>query len=331
MKKNIPILQDVYKDYFKIGAAVNDKLIVSSKELIKKHFNSITAENEMKPISINPSKDKYTYEKADKLIDFAKENNKAVRGHTLVWHNQTSEDIFHDENGAKVSAEILTERLRQYISIVFNRYNDSVYCWDVVNEAVEDKGEQQLRKSNWLEILGENFLDIPFNLARELDPNVKLFYNDYNAVVPEKRDKIYELLKGMQDRGVALDGLGIQGHWNLYDFEIDDIKAAIEKYAELDIDIHITELDISLFSFEDKSNDLKEPTDELLAKQADYYQDIFAIFREYKDIISNVTLWGVADDYTWLDYFPVKDRKNWPLLFDENHQPKDAFWKIIDF
>lgn len=331
MSKNIPSLNKVYKDYFKIGAAVNNRLIVSHKDLIKKHFDTITAENEMKPISINPKKNLYTYDKADEIIDFARNNSKDVRGHTLVWHNQTSKDIFLDENGDKVSREILIERLREYISIVFDRYNKDVFCWDVVNEAIEDKGDKQLRESNWLEVLGDNFLDIPFNIARELDPEVKLFYNDYNAVKPLKRDKIYKLLKGMKDRGVALDGLGIQGHWNIHDFKLEDIKAALEKYAELELEIHITELDISVYSFENKTRDLKSPTDEMLAKQNEYYKEIFKIFREYKNIISNVTFWGVADDYTWLDNFPVRNRKNWPLLFDINHQPKEAFWEIIDF
>lgn len=331
MSDKIPSLYDVYKNYFKIGAAVNRRMIDSHQELLKNHFNSITAENEMKPVSINPADGIYTFKKADDIINFAKKNNKAIRGHTLVWHNQTSEHVFLDKNGDNVSKEELIEKLHQYISIVFERYNDSVYCWDVVNEAIDDKDDVILRESKWLELLGDNYLDIPFNIARKLDSNVKLFYNDYNAIKPKKRNKIYNLLKGMKERGVALDGLGIQGHWNIYDFKIDDIKAALDKYADLNLDIHITELDISIYANNDKRKDLKKPTIELLERQAVYYNDIFAVFREYKDIISNITLWGVADDYTWLDNFPVKDRKNWPLLFDESHQAKDAFWKIIDF
>ncbi|MFP4015725.1 MAG: endo-1,4-beta-xylanase [Halanaerobiales bacterium] len=331
MSKVIPSLYETYKDYFAIGAAVNTPALSTHKELLKKHFNSITAENEMKPISLNPEKGKYTFEEADAMIEFAGTHNKLVRGHTLVWHNQTSDHVFTDENGDYVSPDTLIARLREYMSIVFDHFGDKVYCWDVLNEAIEDKQNKFYRDTKWLEILGEDYIDMIFSLARDLNSDTLLFYNDYNAVIPEKRDKIYKLLKGMKEKSIPLDGVGIQGHWNIHDFNFDDIKRAIEKYASLDLKIHITELDISMFSSKDKRTDVKEPTAEMIEKQNDFYENIFSIFREYHKVIGNVTLWGIADDYTWLDYFPVKDRKNWPLLFDENHSPKEAFWRVVEF
>ncbi len=330
-KKNIPSLSDIYQDYFIIGAAVNTPALKTHQELIKKHFNSITAENEMKPISLHSEKDKYTFTKADSMIEFAINNNKLVRGHTLVWHNQTSNHIFVDDKGSKVSSEILLKRLSDYMGIVFKHFAKDIYCWDVLNEAIEDKGDQLLRKTKWLEILGENYIDKIYLMARELSPDSLLFYNDYDAVIPRKRDKIYKLLKGMIDRDIPVDGVGIQGHWNIVDYNYDDIKKAIEQYASLGLEIHITELDISVFGRKDKDLKLKEASKEMIIKQNEFYEEIFQIFREYKDVIGNVTLWGVADDYTWLDNFPVRDRKNWPLLFDENHQAKEAFWRIVEF
>lgn len=328
--KEVISLAEKYQDYFKIGVAINPHVLNTSRDLIKKHFNSITAENEMKPISLNREKGKFNFELADGLVNFAKENNMVMRGHTLVWHNQTPDHLFLNEDGSFVDKEVLEERLREYIRTVFDHFNADLCCWDVVNEAVEDKGDWLLRKSRWLDIMGENFLDVAFRIARELDPDIKLFYNDYDAVLPHKRDKIYTLVKGMLDRGVPIDGIGIQGHWNIHDFKLDDIKAALDKYASLGLEIHVTELDVSIYGREDRETILEAPTAELLEKQAEFYGDIFAIFREYKDVVKSVTFWGVADDYSWLDYFRVR-RKNWPLLFDENHQPKEAYWRVIDF
>ncbi|MFP4660895.1 MAG: endo-1,4-beta-xylanase [Halanaerobiales bacterium] len=331
MKDNIPSLCKRYSDYFTIGAAVNARTINTHQGLIKKHFASITAENEMKPISIYPRKGKYTFDKADAIVDFAVENNKLVRGHTLVWHNQTGDHIFLDDEGNRVSSEILMSRLRDYMIKVFDHFGTKVFCWDVVNEAIEDKGSKLLRDTRWLEILGENYLSDIFKMARELNPDTLLFYNDYDAVKPAKRDKIYTLLTDMKKQDTPLDGVGIQGHWNIKDFKYDDIRAAIEKYASLDLDIHVTELDISVYGKDDKDMRLEEPTDEMIEQQNEFYEEIFTIFREYSDVIKNVTLWGVADDETWLDNFPEKNRKNWPLLFDEEHQPKEEFWKVVEF
>ncbi|NLM96497.1 MAG: endo-1,4-beta-xylanase [Halanaerobiaceae bacterium] len=328
---NIPSLARVYEDYFKIGAAVNIPSLKTHGELLKKHFNSVTAENDMKPASIISEKNEFSFENADSIIDFAEKNNMVVRGHTIVWHNQTPEHFFLDEGGKVVSAELLMNRLKLYMERVFEHFKGKVYCWDLVNEAVDGESSEFFRKTKWLEILGEDYIHQVFRLAREIAPELSFFYNDYDAVIPEKRDKIYNLLKGMLDRGIPLDGLGIQAHWNIVDFEYDDIRRALDKYAGLKLDIHITELDVSVYSRKEKNLKLEEPTVEMISKQAEFYGKIFEVFREYKDIISSVTLWGIADDYSWLDYFFGIKRKTWPLLFDEDHQPKEAFWRVVDF
>jgi endo-1,4-beta-xylanase len=323
--KNMIGLKDKYKDYFKIGAAVNTRTIETHAELLKEHFNSLTCENETKFASIQKEENNFNFMRADKIVQFARSNGFAMRGHTFTWHNQTPKWIF--ENASK---EILLERLKNHMQIVGKRYEKDFYCWDVVNEAIEDKTDIFMRKSPWLEIIGEDFMDYAFRFAKEILPTTDLYYNDYNESMDSKRDKIYTAVKGMLDRGVPVDGVGLQCHWSIYHPPIDQIRRAIEKYAMLGLKLQVTEMDISVYRHDDPER-IEKPTAQMLELLAKAYGDSFALFREYKDIIDNVTLWGVADDETWLDNFPVHNRKNWPLLFDEAHQPKEALLRIMDF
>lgn len=318
-------LKDKYKDYFKIGAAVNTKTVDTHSELLREHFNSITCENETKFINLQNEENKYSFHAADKILKYAKDNDMIMRGHTFVWHNQTPEWVFKD-----TAKDILLKRMKDHISHVGKRYEHDFYCWDVVNEAIDDKSELLYRKSPWSEIIGENFMDYAFYYAKEVLPETDLYYNDYNESNFPKRDKIYKTVKDMLDRGVPVDGIGLQCHWNIYYPSMDDVKRAIEQYASLGVKLQVTEMDVSVYESED-SPKLDRPGIELLNRQTAIYKEGFKIFREYKDVINTVTLWGVADDETWLDNFPVQGRKNWPLLFDENHKPKEALYAIMDF
>lgn len=324
-----PSLKGIFTDDFKIGAAVNPLTIRSQEQLLAYHFNSITAENEMKFESVHPQEEVYTFDHADGLAAFARKHGLAMRGHTLVWHNQTSDWLFTDGAGASVSKELLLARLKSHIDTVVGRYRGQIYAWDVVNEVIADEGQELLRSSKWLEIAGPEFIARAFEYAHEADPQALLFYNDYNESHPQKRDKIYTLMKSLLDQGVPIHGVGLQAHWNLYDPGLDDIRAAIEKYASLGLQLQLTELDMSLFRFDDKRTDLASPPPELLELQAERYDAVFRLLREYRQVISSVTFWGAADDYTWLDNFPVRGRKNWPFLFDEQHRPKPAFERLV--
>lgn len=318
-------LKDKYKDYFKVGAAVNVNTIKTQADLIKEHFNSLTCENETKFSSLCSRENHYDFTNADKIVQFARDNKIPMRGHTFTWHNQTPEWVFED-----VDRTGLLKRLKNHIEVVAQHYEKDFYCWDVVNESIEDKENYVFRKSPWSSIIGEDFMDYAFLYAREALPNTDLYYNDYNETQQPKRNKIYETVKSMKERGIPIDGVGLQCHFSIYYPDQDVLRSTIELYAKLGLKLQITEMDISMYSHEDNTK-LKKPSKELLEKQAKAYGDSFAIFREYKDIIDSVTLWGVADDYTWLDNFPVRNRKNWPLLFDENHKPKEAFERIMDF
>ncbi|WP_139998718.1 endo-1,4-beta-xylanase [Paenibacillus paridis] len=326
----IPKLYEAFNGQFLIGAAVNAKTVVTQRDLLTYHFNSLTAENEMKFERLQPEEELYTFEEADRLVAFAKEHDMGVRGHTLVWHNQTPDWMFEHPSGRAMDRNTLLARMKSHIETVVNRYKGMIYAWDVVNEAVSDSGEQVLRQSKWLDIAGEDFIARAFEYTHAADPNAMLFYNDYNESVPEKREKIYSLVKSLKEKDVPIHGIGLQGHWNLEHPTLDDIREAIERYARLGMMLHITELDVSVFNFEDKRTGLLAPTEVMVERQAERYQQFFELFKEYSEHITSVTFWGAADDYTWLDNFPVYGRKNWPFIFDQQHQPKQAFWDIID-
>lgn len=325
-----PKLHEMFSNDFLIGAAVNLKTLETQKELLTHHFNSITAENEMKFVSLHPTEDQYTFDEADTIARFARSNGMKLRGHTLVWHNQTTEWLFLNKDGGLTDRETLLSRMKEHIETVVKRYKDDVYCWDVVNEVIADEGSDLLRPSRWLEIIGEDFIAKSFEYANQADPNAKLFYNDYNESNPEKREKIYKLVKSLVEQGAPIHGIGLQAHWGLSRPSLDDIRSAIERYASLGLQLQFTELDVSVFEFDDRRNDLLQPTNEMMMKQEERYFQFFNLFKEYKEVITGVTFWGAADDYTWLDNFPVQGRKNWPLLFDTKHQPKGAYRKIID-
>lgn len=325
-----PALKTLFSEDFKIGAAVNPLAILSQEQLLAEHFNSITAENEMKFASLHPEEEVYTFEAADQLVAFARKHNMAMRGHTLVWHNQTTDWLFAGTNGGLASKDTLLARLKAHINTVVGRYKNDIYAWDVVNEVITDEGQELFRPSKWLEIAGADFIAKAFEYAHEADPKALLFYNDYNESDLNKRDKMYTLLKSLLDQGVPVHGVGLQAHWNLYDPALDDIRAAIEKYASLGLQLQLTELDVSMFRFDDKRTDLKSPGAGLLELQAERYEAIFKLLKEYREVISAVTFWGAADDYTWLDDFPVRGRKNWPFLFDEQQRPKPAFGRIAN-
>lgn len=322
-------LAEAFKDDFLIGAAVNSRTIASQRDLLLQHYNSLTAENEMKFERLHPAEGTYTFEAADEIAAFARENGKKLRGHTLVWHNQTPDWVFEDGHGGSANRETVLARMKAHIDTVVSRYKGTIYCWDVVNEAVTDDGEEWLRPSKWLHTVGEDFIAQAFRFAHEADPDAQLYYNDYNECNPGKREKIYRLVKSLQEQGAPIHGIGLQGHWSLFDPSLDEIRAAIERYASLGVKLQITEMDVSMFAFDDRRTDLSAPTDEMLRLQEQRYGQFFRLFRDYKDVLTGVTFWGAADDYTWLDYFPVRGRKNWPLLFDTNQQPKGAFREVV--
>ena len=329
-------LKDYYAEIFPVGASISPRDVSGPEAaLILKQFSSLTAENMMKMGPIHPEEDSYNWEPADQIANFATQNGLLMRGHTLCWHNQTPRWLFTDDDGAEVTKDVLLARLKEHITAVVSRYKGKVYAWDVVNEAIDDNPGNFLRNSKWYQIGGEEFIAKAFQYAHEADPNALLFYNDYNAVKPGKRDNIYRLLSSLIEAKVPVHGVGIQGHWSVYEPSEKDLRDAIEKYASLGLQIHITELDVSIYPKEGRreprESDVAEFTPELEKLQRDKYNMLFRVFRDYKDSITSVTFWNVSDRHSWLDNFPVRGRKDFPLLFDQELQPKKAFWEVVKF
>ncbi len=329
-ESEIPSLKDVFNGMFKIGVAIPAKVLENSldKQLVVKHFNSITAENEMKPESILRIDENgnitYDFRQADEFIEFAQENGISVRGHTLIWHSQTPDWFFKDKSGNLLNREQMINRMRDYIHTVVGHFKGKVYAWDVVNEAIDPLQSDGFRRSLWYQIIGPEYIELAFEFAHEADPDALLFYNDYNTFEQKKRDFIYTLLSELKAKNVPIDGIGMQQHINL-STSIDDIEEAIILYSNIPgLQIHVTELDISVYK--DQVSSYQTVPYEALVEQAEKYGKVFNLYKKYSNVVTSVTLWGLKDDYSWLN----GRRNDWPLLFDKDYQAKFSFWKIAD-
>ena len=336
-------LKDAYKDYFYIGVAVNKRNVADAAQsaLVKKEFSSMTAENDMKPGMLHPKEGVWNWGAADSIANFARQNGIKLRGHCLCWHSQFADWMFTDKKGREVKKEVFYQRLREHIHTVVNRYKDVVYAWDVVNEAIADNVRPNFvdgkfepgspyRESRHYKLCGDEFIAKAFEFAHEADPNALLFYNDYNECDPGKRDRIYNMVKKMQDAGVPIHGIGMQGHYNVYGPSEEDIDAAITKYSQIVKHIHVTELDIRMNTemggqLRFSRGEAKPVAPYMNTLLTDQYSRIFKIFRKHKDVIDCVTFWNLGDRDSWLGV------NNHPLPFDENYKPKQAYYVIRDF
>jgi len=331
-------LKNYYQSYFPIGVSVSPQSLKSDEaKLILQQFNSLTPENVMKPGPIHPEENRYNWVPADEIVNFAQANGLKIRGHNLCWHNQTPDWFFKDENGNPVSKEILLKRLKDHITTVVSRYKGKIYAWDVVNEVISDTREEYFRKTKWYEICGEDFVAKAFQYAHEADANALLFYNDYNEIDSVKREKIIKMVQGLQKAGVPVQGMGLQGHWAVNEPSKDQLERTLKRFAGLKLKLQITELDISVYSKEHNARERKQEDDnttftaEKEKKQIEVYKMCFELFRKYKDVITGVTFWNISDRNSWLDNFPVKGRKDYPLLFDNDLNPKKAYWEVVKF
>jgi len=331
-------LKDYYKDYFPIGVAVSPRALQDDDApLIRREFNSLTPENAMKMGPIHPKEQEYFWAHADSIVAFAQRNQMKIRGHTLCWHNQTPSWMFVDAKGDTVSKEVLLQRLKDHITTVVTRYKGKVYAWDVVNEAVSDAPGEFYRKSAWYKICGEEFIAKAFQYAHQADPDAQLFYNDYNEIDPVKREKIFKLVTGLKQAGVPIHGVGLQGHWAITEPSAEQLDATLARFAGAGLKIQITELDISVYPKEHHTrartaqDDNTEFTTDKEQRQAETYRMCFELFRKYRQVLSGVTFWNISDRGSWLDNFPVRGRKDYPLLFDQQLKRKNAYSKVVGF
>ena len=335
--QSIPSLKDTFKNDFGIGTALNNGQIEerdpAMTQLIVSQFNMATPENVMKSALIHPKWDTYDFVVPDKLVAFGKKYNIKINGHTLVWHSQLPSFI----RGIHSKDSIQTF-FNDHIKTVAGRYKDNIFSWDVVNEALNEDGT--LRKTVFLDYLGEGYIAEAFRLTQQAAPNVELYYNDYNNEQPAKRAGCIELIKKVQASGARIDGVGIQGHWHVGKVPFKDIEESILQYAALGLKVMFTELDIEVLPRNFQGADVNQrmasnPSlnpytaglpDDVQKQLAADYEALFKLFLKHKDKVTRVTLWGVNDANSWLNICPVRGRINYPLLFDCTNQPKPAFY-----
>ncbi len=330
-------LKDYYKDFFDIGVAVSPQALKRDEAgLVTQHFNSMTAENAMKSGPIHPQENVYNWAGGDSIAAFAKRNNMKLRGHCLVWHSQAPRWFFTDSStGKQVTKEVLLQRMKDHITAVVTRYKGTIFAWDVVNEAISDKAEEFYRPSLFYTIIGEEFIAKAFEYAHAADPNALLFYNDYNEINATKRAKIIKMVADLKAKGVPIHGVGLQAHWAVSEPSEPQLETTLKEFSALGLPLHITELDISVYPKEHNAREKKAEdydttfTAEKEAKQIEVYKMCFEKFRKYKNYIKSVTFWNISDRSSWLDNFPVRGRKDYPLLFDRELKPKKVYWEII--
>ncbi len=337
-----PILKEVFKSDFAIGAALNITQIEEKDSLaaavIVQQFNAVTPENIMKTEVIHPEWAIYNFEPADKLVALAKKNKQQVNAHTLIWHSQLSPFVHQIQ-----SVDSFRTFFSGHIKTIASRYDGKVYSWDVVNEALNEDGT--MRQSVFFKKMGEDYVTEAFRLTQAASPNTQLYYNDYNNEQPAKRAGCIKLIKKIQASGVKIDGVGIQGHWHLGKIPLKEIEESIIQYAALGIKVAFTEVDIEVlpreFTGAEISQRMKsgDPSlnpyaaglpDSVQQQLANDYAALFNLFLKHKDKIDRVTFWGVNDEQSWLNDWPVNGRTNYPLLFDRAFKPKPAFYKVID-
>ena len=338
-------LKKYYSSFFNIGAAINEDIILGldndSKQIVETQFNSITPENSLKWIFVQPYPNSFNFTVADKYVNIGIKNKMHIVGHALVWHSQLADFM----QNVKSKAE-MNKHFENHINTVVSRYKGKIDAWDVVNEAFNEDGS--FRESVFYKFLGKNYIEKAFKLANEIDPNADLIYNDYNLYKKEKRDGVIQMVKQMQSKGIKIDGIGVQAHWSLNQPSLNEIEQIIFDISELGVDVMFTELDISVLpspweqvgaevsqNFSRFEGDAKmNPYPDKLPKSiqnklAKRYNDIFQLFIKHSDKISRVTFWGVMDKHSWLNDFPIKGRTNYPLLFDRNYQAKEAHKSLI--
>ena len=329
----LPSLKETYARYFPLGTAVTQGEALDRKrmDIYASQFAIFTPGNELKPDSVldisasrklakeDPAAVAVHFDAAKPLLDYCREKGLAVHGHVLVWHSQTPEVFFregYNATGKFVSREVMLARLDNYIRLIMaymqENYPGVIVSWDVVNEAVDD-GSGKLRASNWTRVVGEDFVERAFEIARKYAPaGTKLFYNDYNTPMAPKTDGIVALLSRLAAEG-NIDGYGFQCHYGVGNPGLSKVRQAMERIEALGLRLRVSELDITIQANNEAN----------LRSQAIRYENLFGLFIEHAASLDAVQLWGVSDDLSWL-------APQYPLLFDARMQPKPAFWSVVE-
>lgn len=341
-------LKEAAAGQFLIGAAVNTDVVwerdAPAADIVKRHFNSIVAENCMKAEKIHPEEHRYDWRDADRTVKFGQDNGMTVIGHTLIWHSQCPPWMFRDSQGKRVTREVLIDRMYHHITDVVTRYKGRVKGWDVINEALNDDGSY--RKTPYLDIIGPDYFVLAFQFAHAADPDAELYYNDYSLDKPAKREGVVRLVKMLKDKGCRVDAVGMQSHCGLDYPDLTDYEQSIQAFIAAGVNVQFTELDINVLpnpkgfggaAIEQNSayREQIDPYRKALPKKVERqltsrYLDLFRLYRKYADHVNRVTLWGVYDKTSWLNDWPVHGRTNYPLFFDRDCKAKPVVKEVIN-
>jgi endo-1,4-beta-xylanase len=348
--RDVEPLKDAFKGKFLIGTALDfpppsDKPN-TDVAIAMRHFSAFTCGNAMKPDATEPEEGHFTFEWGDRMVEAAKKCGATPVGHCLVWHSQTPRWFFQGPDGGLPSREVALQRMCNHIKGVVGHFKGKVKQWDVVNEAISDSPNEYLRSTPWLRTVGEDYIAEAFRAAHKADPRALLIYNDYNIEMPYKRSKAIKLLKSLLDQKVPVHAVGIQAHWRLGGVDLAEVEKSIQEFSALGLKVMITELDLGVLPTRYRGADVDfrqqmtpeqraemDPytaglPDDVARKQADVYQQAFEIFLRHRKAIGRVTFWGTYDAVSWLNFFPIRGRTEYPLLFDRQGHPKPAFTAV---
>ena len=295
------------------------------------HFDSYTAGSDMKMYQIAPKSGVFKWDRVDSIVAYTKKNNQRLFGHTLIWHSATPRWI---EKKAKKEPTWLENFMKNYIQTYVGKYKGVVHGWDVVNEGLNTKGAGFRSESIWYKTMGKSYIEKAFRYAHEADPNAILFYNDFNIERDTlKFNTMIKMVEDFQRRGVPISGIGFQMHIRM-DIPNEIIAYTLKRAADTGLQIHLSEVDIIFNTHDDSKGGGIERystiTKEMQNAQAKKYADLVKIYQDIvpKEQQYGITFWGFNDRDTWINrFFKMKD---WPCIYDENLQPKPAFYGFLN-
>ena len=347
VQTGIPSIYQTLAAYFPIGAAIGaTDLTGAHAQLLTQHFNSIVSGNDMKWSSVEITKGTYSFANADAQVGLASCTNMLVRGHNLVWAtgDQTPAYAFGDGTNSPANQATVTANIQEHIQTEVSHFGSAVYVWDVINEPLDANQPDCLFHGPFYKVLGKSYIDIALQAARQYAPGgTKLFINDYSTFDPKRLACLTTVLQDLQSRGIPIDGIGHETHNQINYPSTAAMVSSINTLAAQfpGLDQQITEMDESVYTTGQLSNAATCAASDynvtnngvvpaaLLAEQGWLYWQYFAALRQLQGKISAVTIWGTADDDTWLSSFPCT-HLDLPLAFDTGLQAKAAYWGIVD-
>jgi GH35 family endo-1,4-beta-xylanase len=280
------------------------------KEVARTEFNILTCENAMKMDALQPNQGSFNFGPADQHVQFAQSNGIEVHGHTLVWHSQSPSWIQNIGNRNQ-----LLDAMYTHIDTVLNHYRGEILVWDVVNEAFNEDGSY--RTSFWYNTIGQDYIDLAFQRARQADPNAKLIYNDYNLCeLGSKSNGAYNMIQSMVNRGIPIDGVGFQMHLTADGINGQSFADNMARFADLGLELYITELDVRINP---------QPSQGDLENQANIYREVMQTALA-QPAVKSIQVWGIPDKHSWcMSVFPGTGA---PLLFDDNYNAKPCYYAV---